>query len=241
MAVIILILPYISSRQFKTRAPVGSLQVVSREERVKKPSIKNAKPVASDSNFEQKVIENRRKDSKRVGHRLPFVTPQKASWVFLCSMESGSRAQTITHDSQGAHDEDSFASVGSPTETFHEGEHTMLIEEADGRIGPAAKSSGDTKDITTFGESMQRHLTCYTTTFPWAARAVASNSSRSALVTPGSSAFFMSFENMGVMLLYNLEHGNREPRKLCPRYTPWHSSWRRQVQPGSLLCTETGW
>ena len=54
----------------KSRATVGSLQVVSRDERVQKPSNKNAKPVASDSNFEQNIVENRRKDSKRVGHRL---------------------------------------------------------------------------------------------------------------------------------------------------------------------------
>ena len=45
--------------EVKTRATVGSLQVVSSDERVKMPSNKDAEPAASDSNFEQKVIEHR--------------------------------------------------------------------------------------------------------------------------------------------------------------------------------------
>ena len=68
---------------------------------------------------------------------------------FSQQCESGSRAQTIASDSHGAHNQASFASVGCPTKTFHEGENTMLIDEANGRVGPAAKSSGDIKDITT--------------------------------------------------------------------------------------------
>ena len=60
----------------------------------------------------------------------PFVTPQTASWVFLSSMDSGSRAQTVTRYSQGAHDEASYASVGSLAKAFHVGEDTKLIDEA---------------------------------------------------------------------------------------------------------------
>ena len=77
------------------------------------------------------------------------VAPQTATRVFFSSMESGSRAQTITCDSQGAHYQVSFARVGSPTKTFDEGENTMLIDEANGRVGSAAKGSGDIKDTTT--------------------------------------------------------------------------------------------
>ena len=39
--------------------------------------------------------------------------------------------------------------VGSPTKTFHEGENTVLIDEANGGVGPAAKGGGNIKDTTT--------------------------------------------------------------------------------------------
>ena len=60
------------------------------------------------------------------------VAPQKATRVFVSCMEFGSRAQTITGDSQGAHYQASFARVGSPIKAFHEGENTMLVDEANG-------------------------------------------------------------------------------------------------------------
>ena len=81
----------------------------------------------------------------------PTVAPQKTSWVFFSSVVPGSCAQTITRDSQGAHDEASFGRVGSPTWAFHEVENTMLIDEAHSRVGSAAKGSGDVKVAATFG------------------------------------------------------------------------------------------
>ena len=38
--------------EVETRATIGSLRVVSRDESVRKPSNKDAKPVASDGNFD---------------------------------------------------------------------------------------------------------------------------------------------------------------------------------------------
>ena len=38
--------------EIETKAMIGSLQVISRDERIEKPSNENAKLVASDGNFE---------------------------------------------------------------------------------------------------------------------------------------------------------------------------------------------
>ena len=77
------------------------------------------------------------------------VSPQKATRVLFSRVDSGSCAQTITCDTQGAHYQTSFARVGSPTRTFHEGKNTVLIDEANGGVGPAAKGGGNIKDTAT--------------------------------------------------------------------------------------------
>ena len=64
-------------------------------------------------------------------------------------MESGNRAQTITNDAQGAHNQACIAIVGSPTNNFHEGVNAVLIDEANGRVGPAAQVRGNFKTTTT--------------------------------------------------------------------------------------------
>ena len=64
-------------------------------------------------------------DSKSVGHWLlmlsaieHLVAPQKASWVFFSSLESGSRAQTISCNTLRAQNHTSFPRVGCPTQAF---------------------------------------------------------------------------------------------------------------------------
>ena len=62
------------------------------------------------------------------------VAPQQASRVLFSCMESGA----------------SFARIGSATKAFHEGENTMLSDEANGGVGPAARGGGNIKNTTTF-------------------------------------------------------------------------------------------
>ena len=57
----------------------------------------------------------------------PLVAPQETSWIFFVSVEPGSRAQAIASDSQRAHNDTSFARVGSPTKAFHKQVTTMVV------------------------------------------------------------------------------------------------------------------
>ena len=56
--------------EVETRTTVGSLQVVSRHERIKKISNQNAKSMASNGNFEQKLIKESRRRNACAGARL---------------------------------------------------------------------------------------------------------------------------------------------------------------------------
>ena len=85
-------------------------------------------------------------DCNAVSNRAPRGTPRG---IQDCLQPCGSRAQTITCDTQGAHYQTSFARVGSPTKTFHEGENTVLIDETNGGVGPAAKGGGNIQNLTT--------------------------------------------------------------------------------------------
>ena len=53
--------------EVETRTTVRSLQVVSRDECIKKISNQNAKSIASDGNFEQKLTEERRRRNACAG------------------------------------------------------------------------------------------------------------------------------------------------------------------------------
>ena len=44
----------------------------------------------------------------------------------------------------------SFARFGSATKAFHEEKNTMLSDEANGGVGPAARGGGNIKNTTTF-------------------------------------------------------------------------------------------
>ena len=49
--------------------------------------------------------------------------------MFIGIVESGSRAQTITCNAQGANDKTWIARVGRTTKPLHEQVHTMLVNE----------------------------------------------------------------------------------------------------------------
>ena len=131
----------------------------------KKLRNKDAKPVASDGNFEtsslKKVVgqmhspvpgQREHNDSNRVGHRLSMlsaievlVAPQKASWVFFSSLESW---QPCTdHYMQYATRPESYLLSTSwlPYTGLHERErereleNTMLVDKTDDTIGVADK------------------------------------------------------------------------------------------------------
>ena len=57
--------------QIETIPTIGSLQVISRDERIEKPSNKDAKPVASDSNFELLLIEDSSEHTNTDVHTSP--------------------------------------------------------------------------------------------------------------------------------------------------------------------------
>ena len=64
----------------------------------------------------------------------------------------------ITRDTQRAHNHTSFARVGRPTQAFHEGVDTVLVEKTNGTIGAAANGRGDVKDIITLAYQGRQHL-----------------------------------------------------------------------------------
>ena len=77
-----------------------------------------------------------------------FVALQKTFWIFFSCVESGSRAQTITRNSQRAHHHTSFTRVGCQAHAFHE--NTVLVDKTNGTIRAAANGRGDVKDTATF-------------------------------------------------------------------------------------------
>ena len=71
---------------------------------------------------------------------------QDASWIFFDSVETGSRAQTITCDTQGTNDKTRFARVGRTTKPLHEQVHAMQIEKIQSAIGTSAQSLRNIED-----------------------------------------------------------------------------------------------
>ena len=96
------------------------------------------------------------KDSKRVGHRLQCRIQSSPSWHpmrhpgFSSAVWNLAAVHRPLHAIRNApHHHTSFTSVVCPTQAFHEGENTMLVDETTRTIGAAANGCGDVKDVTT--------------------------------------------------------------------------------------------